>query len=264
VQKQPLIYQLPGIPIIKMIHIEGGTFIMGDESDINNPAYEVRLDDFYLCEFPVTQDLYQALTQKNPSEFNGSRHPVEMVSWYDAVEFCNLLCKELGLEKVYSIDKETKDKDNTSGFDEIKWLVKTNNKAKGFRLPTEAEWEYAARGGAISNPTTYAGSNRLEQVGWFRKNSGNETLEVGLKFPNQLGFYDMNGNVLEWCWDWYRDYNQKDRNNPKGTKSGSGRVYRGGGWSGDAGFCRVVFRNHLGPDYRLNGIGFRIALSLPR
>jgi len=261
-EKQPLIYQLPGIPIIKMIPIGGGIFIMRDGSDNNNPAHEVRLDDFYLCEFPVTQDLYQALTQNNPSEFKGSRHLVENVSWYDAVEFCNLLCKELGLEKVYSIDKESKDKANMNGYDRIKWLVKTNNKAKGFRLPTEAEWEYAARGGAISNPTTYSGSNRLEQVGWFEKNSGNETREVGLKFPNQLGFYDMSGNVLEWCWDWYGDYNQEDKYNPVGAETGSYRVSRGGSWGNSAGLCRVVNRDYLFPDNGIYNIGFRLALSL--
>jgi len=261
-QKQPLIYELPGISPIRMVYVPGGAYIMGDGSEDDNPAHEVQLDDFYLCEFPVTQDLYQALTQNNPSEFKGVRHPVERESWYDAVEFCNLLSKELGLEKVYTIDKETQDKDNTSEFDEIKWLVKTNNKAKGFRLPTEAEWEYAAKGEVISNPTTYAGSNRLEQVGWFNKNSGDQTREVGLKFPSQLGFYDLSGNVREWCWDWYGYNKQKDRNNPKGTKSASGRVGRGGSWDDGAEDCRVVYRDYLGPYIRNNDVGFRIALSL--
>jgi len=261
-QKQPLIFQLSGLPPIKMIHIKGGTFIMGDGSNYNNPAHEVQLDDYYLCEFLVTQDLYQALTLNNPSDFKGNRRPVENVSWYDAVEFCNLLSERLGLQKVYTINKETKDKTNTNEFDKIKWDVKTNNKVKGFRLPTQAEGEYAARSGAISNPTTYAGSNRLEQVGWIMKNTGKETREVGLKFPNQLGIFDMSGNVYEWCWDWYEVYPNGNVENPQGAKKDTVRIVRGGGWVGGADICRIVFRSMTFPSSRHSYIGFRIALSL--
>jgi len=261
-QKQSLTYQLPGIPPIKMLPILGGTFTMGDGSDDDYPAHKVRLDDFYLCEFPVTQDLYEALMQNNPSEFKGSRHPVERVRWYDAVEFCNLLSDGLGLENYYTIDKETKDKDNTNKNDKIKWLVKVNNKTKGFRLPTEAEWEYAARGGVIENPTTYAGSNRLEQVSWYGKNSGGNTQEVGLKFPNPLGLYDMNGGVWAWCWDWYGNYNLEVKGDSVGAKTGSDRVVRGGGWIGNPDICRIVKRDMDIPTLRSRNIGFRIALSL--
>jgi formylglycine-generating enzyme len=107
-QKQPIIYQLPGIPPIKMVHVPGGTFSMGYASSIHNPDHEVRLDDFHLCEFPVTQDLYEVVTRKNSSDFKGNRRPVECLNWYDAVEFCNLLSENLGMEKVYAIDKKTK------------------------------------------------------------------------------------------------------------------------------------------------------------
>jgi len=258
-QKQPLIYQLPGIPPIKMIPISGGTFIMGKGNDDDNPAHEVRMDGFYLCEFPVTQDLYNANAQNNPSGFKGNRRPVENVSWYDAIEFCNLLSKKLGLEKVYSIDKETKDKTNTNEYDKIKWDVKTNNKAKGFRLPTEAEWEYATQGGSS---TTYSGSNRLEQVGWFEGNDYEETREVGLKFPNKLGLYDMSGNVWEWCWDWYVDLYPQTRDNPTGVESGWYRILHGGSWDDAADNCQIVNRDGSFASHRSYSISFRIALNL--
>jgi len=260
-QKQPIIYQLPGIPSIKMLHVPGGTFSMGDGSNNDNPSHEVHLDDFYLSEFLVSQALYLAISKNNPSRYEGNNHPAEMVSWYDAIDFCNLLSKKLELEKVYTINKIVKDQFNKSYADKIKWTVQTNNKAQGFRLPTEAEWEYAARGGAISNPTAYAGSNRLEQVGWFAENSPNGTREVGLKFPNKLGLYDMNGIVLEWCWDWNGNYNLKDKYNPTGAKSGRDRTVRGGCWLDHSYYCRVVSRIYKMADSSYS-IGIRVAISL--
>ena len=269
VQTQPITKPNGESFTFNMIEVEGGTFIMGEV----NTKHEVKLDSFLAAEYPVTQDLYEFVTGKNPSIFLGKHRPVEQVNWYDAVEFCNALSEIAGLEPCYHLDSS--DRDN------VKFLRDKN----GFRLPTEAEWEYAARGGKHWEAGfEYAGNNDLKKVGWYDENSHRETLPVGLKAPNQLGLYDMSGNVWEWCWDWYDKnyYKAEERNgsffqklfgrsnsdslegirtNPLGAKKGIARVVRGGSWFLNY-LCRVAYRDYYSPDYWNNYFGFRLFRGL--
>jgi sulfatase modifying factor 1 len=180
----------------------------------------------------------------NPSHFKGDNLPVESISWYDTIEFCNTLSKKEGLMPCYSGNGNT---------------VTCNFSANGYRLPTEAEWEYAARGGKKSKGYTCAGNNTLNKVGWFFWNSDKRTHIFGEKIPNELGLYDMSGNVWEWCWDWREDYGFSPVYNPTGPSNGSIHVIRGGGWSDEWGnFCRVSYRGGRIPDIRSKAIGFRL------
>ena len=225
---------------VGMVPVEGGEFDMGDEHgdlwDWCRPAHQVKVSDFYLGKHPVTQELWEAVMGDNPSFFKGKQRPVERVSWEDAQIF---------IKKLNGIT------------------------GKHFRLPSEGEWEYAARGGPHKSPYRYAGSDKLKEVGWFEDNSHGETKPVGLKAPNELGLYDMSGNVWEWCEDWYggSDYYQECKRtglteNPAGPKSGSLRVFRGGSYFSGALLCRVAYRNHSTPSLRHRYLGFRLALSL--
>ncbi len=220
----------------------------------------VKLNAFYMAEFTVTQELYLAIMDKNPSSFKGEKNPVEEVSWYDALAFCERLNLLLEIDKpFYAIDREKIDEQNKNTYDKLKWTVTWNAHGRGFRLPTEAEWEYAARGAGVDN-TEYAGSNVLEHVAWFDKNNDYETKPVGLKFPNALGLSDMSGNVWEWCWDWHATYYAKNMNNPIGPQSGMGRIIRGGSWRNNAGGGRVAYRYGEGPRYADYYLGFRLVL----
>ena len=224
-----------------MIRVEGGTFTMGatseqgsDAYDDEKPAHSVTLSSYSIGETEVTQALWQAVMGSNPSHFSGSNKPVEMVSWYDCQDFISRLNALTGVN---------------------------------FRLPTEAEWEYAARGGNKSRGYKYAGSNTLGNVAWYWDNipsqssgsAGYGTQVVATKSPNELGLYDMSGNVFEWCQDWYGGYSSGSQTNPTGPTSGYARVIRGGGWSNNAWFCRVSSRGD-GPTARISGIGLRLAL----
>jgi formylglycine-generating enzyme required for sulfatase activity len=241
--------------------------------DNEKPVHSVTVDDFYIGKYEVTQKERQEVMGNNPSNFKGDNRPVEEVSWYNAVEFCNKKSEMEGFEKCYS-----------GSGDNIKCDFTKN----GYRLPTEAEWEYAARGGIESDNANYryAGSNNLAEVAWYEDNSGDKTHPVGKKQPNELGLYDMSGNVWEWCWDWYGNYSSSSHTNntglllkilatpywygnysssshtnPRGASSGSYRVARGGSWGGHAGDCRVADRGSGAPDRSSSHIGFRLARS---
>ena len=218
-----------------MIRVDGGTFTMGatfeqgsDAFDDEKPAHQVTLSPYYIGETEVTQALWEAVMGNNPSNFKGSNNPVEMVSWDDCQLFIRKLNQSTGLS---------------------------------FRLPTEAEWEYAARGGNKSRGYKYSGSNNLKDVAWYFDNSGSSSHDVKTKQANELGLYDMSGNVWEWCQDWKRDYPSSAQTNPTGPASGSYRVHRGGGWGNRARGCRVSYRSSNAPDYRNNFLGLRLALQ---
>jgi formylglycine-generating enzyme required for sulfatase activity len=180
----------------------------------------------------------------NPSYFKGDNLPVEQVSWHDAIEYCNKRSLREGLTPAY----------RGSGNS-----VTCDFNASGYRLPTEAEWEYAAKGGDKTYLTTeYSGSNNVESIGWYDGNSGNRTHPVGTKQPNDLGIYDMSGNVWEWCWDWYGAYTGGSQTDPAGAASGSGRVRRGGGWGDSAGDLRSAYRGLNTPTGRGSSSGFRL------
>ncbi|MBU1677760.1 MAG: SUMF1/EgtB/PvdO family nonheme iron enzyme [Bacteroidetes bacterium] len=229
------------------VFVEGGVFQMGSTSGDSDeqPVHTVTLSNFYISKYEVTQKQWREVMGTNPSYFSGDDKPVEQVTWYDAVAFCNALSEKVGLEKCYS----------GSGTSIIYDFTKN-----GYRLPTEAEWEYAARGGNQSNGYTYSGSNSIGGVAWYSSNSGNTTHNVGTKTSNELGIYDMSGNVWEWCNDWYSDnyYSNSPGNNPKGPASGTSRVLRGGSWLSYDNNCRVSNRTGGYPDYPYYNNGFRI------
>ena len=216
----------------KMIRVEGGTFTMGatseqgsDANDREKPAHQVTVSTFSIGETEVTQE--QAVMGSNPSKFKGPRRPVEQVSWEDCQNFIRELNSLTG---------------------------------RRFRLPTEAEWEYAARGGRKANGHKYAGSSAIDRVAWYDSNSGGQTHDVATKRANELGLYDMSGNVWEWCQDWWGDYSSGSQTNPKGPTSGSYRVNRGGSWRNIAMNCRVSYRHFITPSSRNYYLGLRLAL----
>ena len=218
----------------EMVRVEGGTFRMGatseQEDDAWNrekPAHSVTLSSYYIGKTEVTQTLWQAVMGSNPSYFKGADLPVENVSWNDCQEFIQKLNRLTG---------------------------------RNFRLPTEAEWEFACRGGNNSRGYKYSGSNNLGSVAWYDGNSGNKTHPVGTKAPNELGIYDMSGNVWEWCADWYGDYSSGAQTNPTGPISGSCRVCRGGCWYIYAWRCRSSLRDGYRPTNRDIILGLRLAL----
>ena len=232
--KTGTIYEVNGVNF-KMIKVEGGTFKMGatyeqggNVYDFESPVHSVTLPDYYIGETEVTQELWKAVMGKNPSWFKyNPQKPVENVSWHDCQSFIKRLNELTG---------------------------------KNFRLPTEAEWEYAARGGNKSKGYKYSGGNDINEMAWYKGNSNSQTHDVKTKSPNELGIYDMSGNVLEWCEDWFGYYSSSSQTNPKGPSSGSYRVLRGGSWKNGARYCRVSNRSNRNPGYGHLYSGFRLAL----
>ena len=219
--------------INNMVYVEGGTFMMGataeQKSDAfknEKPAHQVTLSSYSIGKYEVTQEEWEAVMGSTPSEFKGTKRPVEKVSWDDCQEFIRKLNAMTG---------------------------------KRFRLPTEAEWEFAARGGNKSRGYKYAGGNTIDDVAWYGNNSDDHPHNVGTKSPNELGLYDMCGNVWEWCEDWLDKYSKKLQTNPKGPSEGFFRVIRGGSWFLNAGDCRVSRRYGSMPDFRDYLIGLRLA-----
>jgi len=230
---------------LELLPVESGSFDMGsndsDAYDNEKPVHRVTLTKpFWIGKYEVTQKQYEAVTGKNPSKFKGSDNPVEQVSWNDAMEFCKKLT-----------DKEHVSGRLPSGY--------------GYTLPTEAQWEFAALGGTKSRGYKYSGSDDLDKVGWYRDNSDKKTHPVGQKTSNELGLYDMSGNVYEWCSDWYDsdDYDGGSMMDPKGASSGSDRVDRGGGWYSLASLCRSAYRDRSSPPFTSYSLGFRLCL-VPR
>lgn len=212
----------------KMVYVDGGTFEMGASGWENaRPVHSVTLSSYYMGETEVTQELWQAVMGSNPSYFIGSQRPVGLVSWNDCQEF---------IEKLNTLTGEK------------------------FRLPTEAEWEYAARGGNKSKGYIYSGSNDVDAVAWYKGNSESSIHEVKGKLPNELGLYDMSGNVWEWCSDWHGAYSSGAQVDPAGPASGSWRVLRGGGWIDYAPDCVFWFRNYDAPAGTRTDYGLRFVL----
>jgi formylglycine-generating enzyme required for sulfatase activity len=271
---KPYTQALPNGFSFDLISVGAGSFMMGSEDkeafNSEKPVHRVYFDyDFLIGKYPVTQALWKAVMgpENNPSHFKGDRRPVEQVSWYDAAAFCNALNEMCGYSPCYFEDPafRTLYGEPDEGYAHSnEGPVYLNPAVPGYRLPTEAEWEYAARGGMAGSATKYVGSNLLDETGWYDGNSHDETKPVGLKMPNELGICDMSGNVLEWCEDQLHDsYENAPGNGSAWTdrKQGSSRVLRGGSWDFIALLCRSTNRFNNTPADRINIIGFRLVLS---
>jgi len=240
---------------LTMVSIAAGTFTMGTPTsesgrDDDEKQHRVTLTQgFLMSTTEVTQTQYETVVGKNPSHFKGRARPVEKVSWFDAVEFCNALSEREGLRPAYRI----------SGTD-VTW----DRAATGYRLPTEAEWEYACRAGTTTRYHSGDGDGDLARVGWYSGNSGSTTHDVAKREPNAWGLYDMHGNVWEWCWDWYGGYPGGSVTDPTGSGTGSNRVLRGGSWNRDKWYCRSGDRFRNDPVSALYNYGFRVVRSSAR
>lgn len=245
----------------EMVFIEGGSLVYEKSQE------EIIVSDFYISKYEVTQSQWEEVMETNPSAFKGEKYPVEMVSWYDCIEFCNKRSIQEGLEPYYIISKEKQDTHNYNDLDSVKWQVDIRRLANGYRLPTEAEWLFAASCGGKYN-YLYSGSDRIDEVAWYWRNSGqkyltgdwkweniennrNKTNLVGRKSPNEWGLYDMSGNVREWCWDWYEDGE---------IAEGYARIWKGGGWIGGDHACAIDYRGL----FEANGKGADQGLRLVR
>ncbi|MBQ5403042.1 MAG: SUMF1/EgtB/PvdO family nonheme iron enzyme [Bacteroidales bacterium] len=250
----------------EMVSINGGSFWMGNDYTFNTygasdeaPEHKVDIASFKMSKTEVTFELFDrfcdATGYAKPNDGNKGRGklPVYNVSWEAAIMFCNWLSKTEHLDRYYEIKR-----DSTS------FSVTINENSKGYRLPTEAEWEYAARGGANAETFSYAGSNKPEEVAWYKDNSKGTPHEVATKQPNQLGLYDMSGNAWEWCYDRYDKnyYKNSPESNPRGPEKGTDRVFRGGGWTSNADDMRMTSRHSFSQNKEYGMIGIRLAQNL--
>jgi formylglycine-generating enzyme required for sulfatase activity len=233
-----------------MIPVKGGALPMGNSEKFNDeePMHRITLNRYCIGKYEVTQKEWQAVMGNNPSLFKNENNPVENVTWYDVVEYCNKRSQKENLTPCYS-----------GSGDEIT----CNFQANGYRLPTEAEWEYACRGGAKSQNYVYSGSNNADEVAWYENNSM-QPQPVGQKKPNEIGIYDMSGNIWEWCWDWYdKDfYKNSPSTNPKGPATGKNRSYRSGGSGGRIQWLRSTGRYNIKSSYKRYNMGFRVVKNL--
>ena len=239
--------------LVEMVGVEGGTMKLGSNNEFNfNPIHTASIKPFYVGKYPVTQEEWCKVMGDNPSRFSDSMRPVERVTWYDAVEFCNKLSQKAGLECAYEISDIEREYDEDTDYSHIiKTTVEWNKGANGFRLPTCGEWEFAARGGNESCGYKYAGSDYVDNVAWSDDNSNGETHAVGQKKANELGIYDMSGNVWEWCWDVNPCYSNRRRYDCGGSCNSID----------DGNYCKVDYRSHDNADYQYYGLGFRIVCS---
>ena len=251
----PILTANPARPA--MVSVRGGAFFMGsNENRTTERVHEVTVRSFSISRTPVTQELYAAIMNENPSSFKGNDLPVESVDWFDAIRFCNALSITFGLPPAYIIEG-----------DNVTWI----RESRGYRLPTEAEWEFAARGGISGargpqDRTFFAGGDGTDNTtaqdySWFSLNARNPaaTRPVGGKLPNQLGLYDMSGNVWEWCWNWYADYPGDPVSDYTGPATGRHRVYRGGSYMNNLNQLRTSSRDWAIPVQKARSLGFRIA-----
>lgn len=247
-----------------LVLVAGGIF---KHPKSNYAGKNLRVPDFYIGRYEVTQKEWVEVMGGNPAKFHGDNLPVETVSWYDCIEYCNRRSLKEGLKPCYAIAKDRPDPANHTVVDDVKWTVTFDPAANGYRLPSEIEWEYAAGGGQLSQGATYSGGDEIGVVAWFWQNAGdeflpapwnwhkieqnhNKTQAVGTRAPNELGLYDMSGNVREWCWDWFGDLG-RDGAPAKESSAETGRVWKGGGWIGGDFCCAPSFR----ASYEANGRG---------
>jgi len=239
VEKLPIMYlqgekmcaEIKNIVDAGIVAIPGGKIELRD--DRLKHTWTVEIQPFLLSKYPVTQDIYFAITQKSPFAFKGERNPVENISWNEAVHFCNLLSQKTGFSEYYLINTDEN-------------IVTINKEADGYRLPTEAEWQYACKAGKKE-----ARYGDIHKIAWYKENSDGGTHEVGTKEPNAWGLYDMLGNIWEWCWDIYDE-----------KIYGSYRVFRGGGWFDQERGCLATNRRRGHPTFQIDDLGFRLARSL--